>query len=673
MDNIQKLHPKYIKIQQNFLKANPNANQYLIESFNQSDGFITEDGRIIINLDKAIETRAITVGSHELLHRIVDSEFSDKAKAKRLINEFKEVLKAEGFLNEIQNRIDQNYRYEKFNTKEELEKAKQSKDRPDLTKERILSEEIQNDGSILVEFKEETYAQEYLTAFSDAIGKGEIQFNEDTFFGLASFLENILKSVGFKNIKFETGRQVYDFIKDYQKTIQSQKGKKTTKPKTKTSVSPTTKETVVKAASKTQTKTLQELTTSWQQGAGDVDVETDILPQLEAATISSLKRWGVTRPKPLTFDLSNPEVMKEIKQEVGKELWSFIENFDETKSAATTYTDNLAKRIGPRLVKILAKPKGQKDITTLELENIAEEDAQETQGKEFVKRKFPTDIVAIEKQTANVRPEILTNIKNSVKQFIASSVGKVKAIGGKGKTVITKLDPLSLAKELKAQNTATRIAVRNAMGKSVKAQNDFIKKVINDGYIETIPIAAMKKRFKTVKGFNIEKIGRETLGAGTGIYQLSGLNKQALIDFYTKDQSGRRSFIDLLAKGLTIEQFQEVKIDPEFMNDLAFKLKEAKSELTAEEFMNEVERIYDGRTREKRSLDVVKPSRSKPYTIALDPSFKSGKARNIAIFDEFAKNNGNLRIIFDGQEINPSELRTDNPIHRKYVQELGRK
>ena len=121
----------------------------------------------------------------------------------------------------------------------------------------------------------------------------------------------------------------------------------------------------------------------------------------------------------------------------------------------------------------------------------------------------------------------------------------------------------------------------------------------------------MKKRFKTVKGFNIEKIGRETLGAGTGIYQLSGLQEQALIDFYTKDQSGRRSFIDLLAKGLTIEQFQEVKIDPEFMNDLDFKLKEANSELTAEEFMNEVERDYDGRTREFASLDKTESLKKK--------------------------------------------------------------
>ena len=356
---------------------------------------------------------------------------------------------------------------------------------------------------------------------------------------------------------------------------------------------------------------LDTLVTKWQQGAADVDVQNDILPQLEAAVISSLKRWGVTQGRNITFDLKNPEVIKEIKQEVGQELWSFIENFDKNKSAATTYTANIAKRIGPRLVDILAKPKSQKEMSAQEMENIADQETQETTDKEFKKRKYPTSIAAIEKQTADARPEILTNIKNSVKQFMASSVGKIKEIGKKGKTAITKLNPSSLAKELKAQNKATRIAVRNAMGKSVKAQNDFIKKVINDGYIETIPIAAMKKRFKNVKGFNIEKIGRETLGAGTGIYQLSGLQEQALIDFYTKDQSGRRSFIDLLAKGLIIEQFQEVKTDTEFMNDLAFKLKEANSALTAEEFMNEVERDYDGRTREFASLDKTESLKDK--------------------------------------------------------------
>jgi hypothetical protein len=329
---------------------------------------------------------------------------------------------------------------------------------------------------------------------------------------------------------------------------------------------------------------------------------------------SLLNQYQKIALKALGFDTQKGTIKREDAVSfVDKEFGKILDSWDPAQGSLSNW---ITSNISPKKSDFYGKEqqldkKGKEtSLSDERAQELQADETQETQGKEFEKRKYPTDIAAIEKQTADVRPEILTNIKNSVKQFIASSVGKVKEIGGKGKKIITKLSPAALAKELKAQNTATRAAVVAAIGKG-KQYKDFVTKVINDGYIETIPIAAMKKRFKTVKGFNIEKIGRETLGAGTGIYKLSGLNKQALIDFYTKDQSGRRSFIDLLAKGLTIEQFQEVKIDPEFMNDLAFKLKEANSELTAEEFMNEVERIYDGRTKEFASLDKTESLKDK--------------------------------------------------------------
>ena len=140
----------------------------------------------------------------------------------------------------------------------------------------------------------------------------------------------------------------------------------------------------------------------------------------------------------------------------------------------------------------------------------------------------------------------------------------------------------------------------------------FVEKAINDGLIDIIPLATMKKRLGNVPGFNIEKIGRETLGAGTGIYKLSGLEKQALIDYYTdqkvdksKRQKRYNSLVEILAEGMAIEQFQEMKTDKDFMNDLAFKLKEEGSELTAEQFIDELEKKFDKRTPEKRSLDKI--------------------------------------------------------------------
>ena len=139
----------------------------------------------------------------------------------------------------------------------------------------------------------------------------------------------------------------------------------------------------------------------------------------------------------------------------------------------------------------------------------------------------------------------------------------------------------------------------------------------------------MKKRFGNVPGFNIEKIGRETLGPGTGIYKLSGLQEQGLIDYYTSDKvspgtrQGRyKSLVGMLAQDMAVEQFQEMKTDKDFMNDLSFKLKEAGIELTADEFIDQVESKLDKRTKEKRSLDIVETAESKIdkfITTKLDP------------------------------------------------------
>ena len=68
--------------------------------------------------------------------------------------------------------------------------------------------------------------EEYLTSFSDAIGKGELKWSDnltETFMRLAKPLLNIFRGKGYGKLEFESGRDVYNFIKDYQKNIK--KGK----------------------------------------------------------------------------------------------------------------------------------------------------------------------------------------------------------------------------------------------------------------------------------------------------------------------------------------------------------------------------------------------------------------------------------------------------------------
>ncbi len=158
------------------------------------DAFIDpETNEIFINKEWAAKVGAVTVGSHELLHKILKSTFTaDSAAAMKLVEDFKGILSSKE-LNIVQKRIDENYA-----------------DASDVVK-----------------------AEEYLTAFSDAIGKGELKWSDNlsaTFMRLARPILNIFKGKGFTEMEFKTGRDVYDFIKDYQSNIKkgeiSERGQK---------------------------------------------------------------------------------------------------------------------------------------------------------------------------------------------------------------------------------------------------------------------------------------------------------------------------------------------------------------------------------------------------------------------------------------------------------------
>ena len=71
---------------------------------------------------------------------------------------------------------------------------------------------------------EATQSEEVLTLFSDAIATGDIQFNESVFTKIGDVIRRTLQNLGVK-VKFNNGKDVYNFVKDYNKSIE--KGKLT--------------------------------------------------------------------------------------------------------------------------------------------------------------------------------------------------------------------------------------------------------------------------------------------------------------------------------------------------------------------------------------------------------------------------------------------------------------
>ena len=179
-----------------------------------SDGlFMSKTGEIIINLEVAAARGAVSVGSHELLHSILRAEIKNNPEFKgRIVNEFRDVLREKGMLEALDKRA--------------LVKNEKGEQAYDIT--------INEDGTVVGED-----VDEYLNFFSDAIAKKEITFEQggDSFWmKLGKWIGKALKGqFTTKDIQFENGQQVFDFVKDYQASFEKGKLSAAAKAKAKSS------------------------------------------------------------------------------------------------------------------------------------------------------------------------------------------------------------------------------------------------------------------------------------------------------------------------------------------------------------------------------------------------------------------------------------------------------
>jgi hypothetical protein len=64
------------------------------------------------------------------------------------------------------------------------------------------------------------FGEEIVTVMSESILDGSLKFNENLFTKVGDVIRQTLQRVGAIDIKFDTGRDVYNFIKDYNRSIE---------------------------------------------------------------------------------------------------------------------------------------------------------------------------------------------------------------------------------------------------------------------------------------------------------------------------------------------------------------------------------------------------------------------------------------------------------------------
>ena len=146
-------------------------------SISEGSGAFFLGGEFFINEEMLDKIDQLNVGAHETLHPILNNIIGNAKEQGKLIEKFKKNL-----------------------SKEQLD---------------LVDLKMKDRG-----YSGESYNTEYLTVFSDAIADKDIGFEENLFTKIGDYLMPLFRAVGFKKIKFESGKDVYNFMREYSKSAE---------------------------------------------------------------------------------------------------------------------------------------------------------------------------------------------------------------------------------------------------------------------------------------------------------------------------------------------------------------------------------------------------------------------------------------------------------------------
>ena len=153
-------------------------------NYSDNSGGFFANGEFFMNKDRLVELNQLNVGAHETLHPILNAIVGDADQQGAVVEKFKNQL---------------------------------SKDQLDFM-ERMMEARYTDKETGIV--NKDTYNKEYLTVFSDAIADKEIKYNETLFTKIGDMLMPLFRSLGFSKLNFDTGKDVYNFMREYSKSAE---------------------------------------------------------------------------------------------------------------------------------------------------------------------------------------------------------------------------------------------------------------------------------------------------------------------------------------------------------------------------------------------------------------------------------------------------------------------
>jgi hypothetical protein len=510
----------------NKLIKDPKTGKFITNKDGVAGAFIG-GGQLIINKEIALQQGDVTVGSHEVLHPILNAMIGDINQQMPIVEEFKKQL---------------NSREKKWVENELKRKGKKK-------------------GTA-------EYYGEYLTVYSEGLVNNNINFDNTTFENLKQFFTRLYKGKGFDNIDFKTGRGVYNFMSAYGKSVQEGKlsedvlsaidAKKvaTVEAVDDTQFSKTLSDDVkatlsdniteIKNLAKENAEIAAKFNKEPIKGAKQIRLEREVIEGVKPLVEKIVTNRTKALYDKIADDAKRGVTREQFQESMRADIETMILNeYDATKQDLEKFTvsraylraNNLAKRLG---IESVEEGGIKQDIDTAK--GITEEKTTTTKPKEpSVERGQATfdelDIVddaLIEDIKSELEKEIRTRVqKGTLAETVSVKKGRETYIVSWLENYVNK----QLFKKLLKKVGAIKGTYPNTIIPT--AYIDFLQDPKTfDIITKALPIKSIKKSYG--KLFEIERIGREVTAEGNPVFRIKKINKTKFFKYFVE---GKKSTV----------------------------------------------------------------------------------------------------------------------------------
>ena len=472
--------------------------------------------KIVIDKDIARKTGSINVGMHEVLHPVFNKLIGNAEQQGKMVRQFRRAMTS--------------------------------------SQRRFVDAEMKKRGYIGKE-----YNTEYVNVFSDVLRKKQINYDKTTFEKIGDAVVSIFKPVGYTNIGFESGKDVYNFIKEFDQS--AEQGKLTTKAaevlkdvdlsdaglqdELQASKSLSPEQTTEVTNDILAVKQLAEEEAAIAAKFGKEPIKGGKQARLEQKVIATLKpiieKVVTNRTQvlydPIAADAKKAVSRKEFQDSMRSDLEVMVLNEYNGSQDIEKFlinrgylrANNLAKRLGIES----QEDGGIKSDVTAAKDVASTEDVQTIDRSGAVERGQATfdqlDLVD-DALISDIEKEISRELKTrSAKGTLSENVPlKLNNKIYETSWIEDFIDKTLFKKILKKWGA---IGESNGKTKIPGAYIDFLNDQKNfDIIMKALPVKTIKKSYS--KLFTLEKIGRELTAEGNPIFRVAPIDKKTFLQYF---------------------------------------------------------------------------------------------------------------------------------------------